>query len=687
MFTVFEKVSPHFNQRLFEARIQDDADSGQVLFVIDRSGSMVSAWPDVVKFAKNVIEQNDSNKNLPVIFYNDNLAFSTLGSIDERRFRPTSTTDFKKALYAVKNFAKTHKKLNVVFMTDGQDTCNVKYGESQSLLFPIFDELKLIFKTSGLDIVIHVLTFTSDVSYEIVKRISGLGSSDGLIKHVSERKDLECGFTDMLDMVLNSKHVEVVINKNPIKIQIVDGVGYCLLDANQKFAMVQYKGDFYQIQSKQSKKQEIERFYTMFEPRSLEEIELIKVELQHLDNLELMTKLDLIEDKYLNRISEEDLLKLESINHAHIFQDAKRKAKMTQRMEKNMVAFKETQKQLYFKRHQKLGGDDIICSLTQCSMSELGSNDLMGIGVEIIVTDEVVDSPTSGLKSIDFVTWDYISFMGFVDIQSQAIKSKGADAHGRFSLNSSAFTYISANNKVNAFIPLFFNEIHGERVMIMASRWLGLLFTQNLFGFDEVQYYGFCVIVFLFFQKFGDKEGKYQEILQNLIKVARMMAKQPRFIDALNTFIKADHGFRHLITPIALYFVLDEKPIPEAEFNRMLFWYHNKRIKATAVDQLSNVIVTPDSNFRIVIDYKYDCEKDAQLLVTDNTQTNEKAVSTMFRICLNDPEKASALYDITHFKLKTKKKLAAKLFRALQKNPSNKDALESFHTKVVEDFM
>lgn len=696
MFTIFDKV-PKFNKQLFEAKVEGITPTqNQVLFIIDRSGSMSCAWEDVIRFSNGVISKNPTYKDIPVIYYNDEISLGSLKDIKNSIYKPQSTTDFKKALYAAKNYVclvNKKKEIDIIFMTDGQDNCN--NGCFATNINSILDELKIIFKTISFDTTFHVLTFTNNVNYNIIKKISELGTNNGLIKHIDNQQDLEDGFNDMLDMVLHSQHIEIkftgITNQAKVRIQIVDNIGYCLLNDDLKYKTLEYNNHIYQISSKKLTEKETFRFYQMIEPTCLEEVENIIENLQYMTfNLEIMTRIELIKDKFLNKISEDDLLKLESLTHDHVFRDVKRKIKMDERIMKNKIAFKEIQKELFLSFKKLKDDDGIVCSLTGSSLSELKYSDVIGIGIQAIITDNIL-SPTSAIKFIDFVTWNYISFIGFIDIQNQAIKSKGTDAHGRFSLDKNKFTYISGNSKVNAFLPLYINNEHYERVKLLEPRWLGLLFTQNSFGFDEVQYYGFCVIVFMFYQKYGKMIGKYQEILENLIKVARGMVEKPRLKNKLQEFIETGQGFPHIITPIAIYFILEKKPIPYAEFNRLIFWYHNQRI-GSSMNNLSNFIGCKEEGPFAYIDYTYDPNNSDDVLrynellqVTTTTTTQQSSasrskdnpISKIFKICLQDPHNAEIMFDKTAMSLKTKKKLA----KRLEKLPNYKD--DPFYVKVT----
>eukprot|EP01104_Vermistella_antarctica_P014791 TRINITY_DN4715_c0_g3_i1.p1 TRINITY_DN4715_c0_g3~~TRINITY_DN4715_c0_g3_i1.p1 ORF type:complete len:1115 (+),score=263.30 TRINITY_DN4715_c0_g3_i1:437-3781(+) len=178
----------------------------KVVFVVDNSGSMSSAYAQVKAGLRYIVESCSETTKPEFILYNST-ATRVSGEVILNS-RVTGCTSFGKAFEAIRNYVlgdtPPQTKVAVVFMTDGHDTAT-KDLKMEKQLFSTF------LQNSQRDVVVHTIGFTQSHSQKFLEEIRLMGTSEGVYRYAEGKDNLAERFHEIFDFLSTTLSVSVRI--------------------------------------------------------------------------------------------------------------------------------------------------------------------------------------------------------------------------------------------------------------------------------------------------------------------------------------------------------------------------------------------------------------------------------------------------------------------------------------------
>ena len=237
---------------------------------------------------------------------------------------------------------------------------------------------------------------------------------------------------------------------------------------------------------------------------------------------------------------------LNSLRYETKFSKARRARSMDKRIVVNFSKFQKIEErleELYQRnnhKYEKYKESEEICHISNLSLFEImkdSTNDILGFPLRIVRPEIAIDAPT--VVSIDKILVGTYSFDSFQQSIKFAITKMGSEiALGGFTSN----IYEKLNEKVglfkgpdgeypNAYLPLYIDDDHFQRVLLQIKPILGYFFTLDPLGFREDQYLGLYSILGEMICKRANGElntSHFDLLIEDLTKTCRALLKTVR---------------------------------------------------------------------------------------------------------------------------------------------------------------
>jgi hypothetical protein len=113
---------------------------------------------------------------------------------------PTGCTSFEAAFERIQEYIgrqAMHSAINVVFMTDGEDTSSRALSESQKMF-------KVFLANCRRQVVVHTLSFGRQHNRSFLQELSQMGSSPGCYRYAETADKLDDSFAQMFDFLMQN---------------------------------------------------------------------------------------------------------------------------------------------------------------------------------------------------------------------------------------------------------------------------------------------------------------------------------------------------------------------------------------------------------------------------------------------------------------------------------------------------
>jgi len=496
---------------------------GNILFVIDKSGSMAGEWNQVlsaVQYMTNEVALEPS-----FILYDSSAKMADTATV--LTSRAGGCTNFESAFKCIQSFIGTlpmNSHTNVVFMTDGQNNGgNLKSGLAI---------LKAYLASCRRSTCIHTIGFSKSHDRNLLDQIRVLGTSEGVYRFAEDSK-LDEKFEELFDFICVSTKATIKVASNAEQtIDCSKSENGREIDLILSLAEVDPKGELFNgkpcsvtvdSQSIELEAQSVDLFFTV---RSIEEMEIVtqddlmavqgllsgvnpskapKDQRRELMELRMVVqeKLDkfhtLFAEIARGLVSGDSVsAQLNSLRHETKFSKARRARAMDKRIASNIdeiLAIEDELEKLPPPNLELFKDMELSCSLSNSSILEImrdTPNDFLVFPLRIARPELAIDAPTQII--IEKLMIGNYSFDSFKDSVRYAINNLGSQkALGGFTdvshTNDDAVGLFRGpdGELSNACLPLFINEEHWKRVEIQLKPILGYFFTMDPLGYKGDQ--------------------------------------------------------------------------------------------------------------------------------------------------------------------------------------------------------
>jgi 2'-5' RNA ligase len=536
----FHQVDDSFVRLVFSAEA-DEVECSRVcsdklqksrctLFVIDRSASMGCAYAEVKSAVRYMMKESAGKVKIDFILYNERARKAS--PEDVLNSFPDGMTSFVAAFAAIRSYVMAQPEgssINVVFMTDGQDTASKNLPGAQG----VFADL---LRTCKRTVVIHTIGFTAGHEQELLEELRLMGNSDGTYRYAGESEDLESRFTEMFDFLeLNVRkkvlideaeftcdaeshgdgrlHFDVLLRREQLDNRCFAGESpRHVVVGDEELLLERAKIDqnfFIHVVNEMSIKslrdlEVAQRLLSGIHPQKVpkwERQEAIYAKQEAQDRLDKYHQIFArgVRTGVAAAGSENLAAELGSLRHEIVFSKARRARAMAQRTTANGHAvhlMDQILKRLPPVKDAELSAleeQELCCSLsgqTVVDVMQSSDRDFFVFTLRVRRSETVIDAPTS-LEVMRVLSGTY-SNEAFQAGTAHAINMVGADrAHGGFAsstLGEDVGLFRGPDGQMmNACLPLYLDESHFRRVRVQIKPILGYFFTLDPLGYKGDQ--------------------------------------------------------------------------------------------------------------------------------------------------------------------------------------------------------
>jgi hypothetical protein len=554
-----------------------------VILCVDKSGSMAGGPnKNVCAVMRDIYQRTQINYDL--LCFNTTVTKTTISSVQNGDIKCEGGTSFSCIFTSMKDYL-IEKKMSTsfIFLTDGCDTD----GDTNKLQNAI---QMLKFAITGINqaVTIHVIGFGS-VDDAFLNNIRTFGTKDGMFRYATQSTELANSFNDMFDYAASAREFKLVIaGKTYTSNSNNESVGFLINEPLEGTVTASLISDHTSSDSKSSELIDIQQLENVRSIHLLKSINLltpsneneVKDVLKYIHailptgiNISERLEVEQIKSEISNRmmeyinlftqlnmgyVPEQVKLKLSALKHDAIFSDLNRKKKLDIRVNKNVDYFRNTdisgilegfKKDIDSETWEEIKNNcqDWMCTYSKDNIYELmrkSPDNIMCVGILVERDEKAIDSPTSGLKLVSMSN-TIISYDSFI----QAMTLSKSDDYGDFQGVNKQYCIVgsTAEDKINAVIPLYINDEHFKRIRILEGIWLGHLYTLNSMGYDKAQEIG---LLKLFYDIISVSDGTQRnlQIIDQIEKVCQfIITESVGFKTAYgeytyDNFVKSIHG-------------------------------------------------------------------------------------------------------------------------------------------------
>lgn len=505
--------------------------SSCMLFVVDRSASMGCAYEEVKSAVRYMMKEAASKENIDFILYNERARKASAQEV--LNSFPDGMTSFVAAFAAIWNYVGSQPEgstINVVFMTDGQDTASKNLPGAQHVLAERLQACQR-------KVVIHTIGFTAGHEREFLEEMRLIGSSEGTYRYAGDSRSLESRFTEMfdfleltvrkqvqingVDVVCDAEdcgdgrlHFDVLFHREQLAVNCFPWEGPChiVIDGGEEVVLECAKTDptfFIHVVNEMSIKslKDLEAAQRLLS--GIQRHKAVKWERQAVSDAkqEAQARLGKYHQIFARGVrngvatagSENLAAELGSLRHEAVFSKARRARAMAQRTTVNghtMQLMDQLLRSLPLATDADLGKlkeHELCCPLSGQTVVDVmqGSHrDFFVFTLRVRRSETVIDAPTS-LEVLRVLSGTY-SNEAFQAGSAHAINVVGASrAHGGFmntNLEEDVGLFRGPDGQMmNACLPLYLNESHFARVRVQIKPILGYFFTLDPLGYKGDQ--------------------------------------------------------------------------------------------------------------------------------------------------------------------------------------------------------
>ena len=496
-----------------------------ILFVVDMSGSMTDdgkkeALNTALKYAQ---ENCTGNSKIEAIAYNSIASRKTLDFLISST--PWGGTSFSAALKDVRSFVQKETKVGdeiaVIFMTDGFD------GDSSATCDNTMQDFQLFSRMCKRVVIIHTIAFGAMVNDHLLQRMTKIGTESGnyrkaasgsadMTQKMSEIFDFLdlVRFVDIqypggnvqaeLDPISNMVDVVVplpdVFDAGVLHVQ-VSGIPFDLVSENPdlEFVLLEIRErTITNAEELNAAQKDLNAINVFRSPKSQRE-KLMRIygETQS----RLMEYHKIVYDTTLGNIQRDETVVKRMISDLRnastdVYSKASRTRRMMQRATANTrnLEVMERRLQLLIPDFTQFLPEELAleCCLTGEGLRELmedGPDGILGFGLRVHRDEHIVDCPTA--LDLKMISSGVYSIPALISTFQYKIVTVGFDKAvgklGNEKLEENEGCFRGPNGYVNAFMPMYINQWHGDRVLAQIEPLLGYLFTGDPLGYKGDQ--------------------------------------------------------------------------------------------------------------------------------------------------------------------------------------------------------
>jgi len=505
------------------------------LFVVDNSSSMGGSYEQVKAAVRYMMTQATSGRHtLDFVLYNSKAKRASAD--DVLKSGPCSTTSFEAAFMEIENYIMRHPSgtdLNIVFMTDGQDTT------SKDL--PIAKRAFSVFlKDCERQTTFHAIGFTKSHNHSFLEEICTMGTTEGMYRYAEEGKSLETRFAEMFDFADVNVKTKLRIGETELFCAGEDSS-----DGQVRFDVILSRAQLSDscwredelcpvIVEGNEVLLEVAKPDPMFTIRCVDEMDIatqsdlnraqallsevqvhkapkaIRKEVQEAKS-EAQIRLDkyyqVFAERVRNRLTTSGgnlTAELSSLRHEATFSKARRARAMAQRATVNASAAElmeqllQTLPPVPSDELARLEQEELCCTLSgQTAVDVMRDShcDFLVFSLRVWRPEDVIDAPT--VLDVQQVLSGVYSNEAFRSGVEHAVRTSGPDlAHGGFlgstknpqALGDGVGLFRGPDGQMmNACLPLFLSESHFARVRVQIKPILGYFFTLDPLGYKGDQ--------------------------------------------------------------------------------------------------------------------------------------------------------------------------------------------------------
>lgn len=505
------------------------------LFVVDQSSSMGRSYEQVKAAVRYMTSEATSGRHsLDFVLYNSTAKRASAD--DVLKSSPCSTTSFEAAFVEIKDYIMRHPSgtdLNIVFMTDGQDTTSRDLSTAKR-------NFSVFLKDCERQTTFHAIGFTKSHNHSFLEEICAMGSAEGMYRYAEEGKSLETRFAEMFDFADVNVKTKLCIGETEIFCDGEDSgdgqVRFDLILSRAQLSDACWREDelWPVIVGGNEVLLEATKPDLTFTIRCVDEMEIatqgdldraqallaevqvhkatkaIRKEVQ-----EAKSQAQIRLDKYYQVFAERVRNKLttsggnltaelSSLRHEATFSKARRARAMAQRATVNastaelMEQLLQTLPPVASEELAQLEQEKLCCTLsgqTAVDVMQDSHCDFFVFSLRVYRPEDVIDAPT--VLDLQQVLSGVYSNEAFRSGVEHAVRTLGPElAHGGFlgskknpqALGDGVGLFRGPDGQMmNACLPLFLSEAHFARVRVQIKPILGYFFTLDPLGYKGDQ--------------------------------------------------------------------------------------------------------------------------------------------------------------------------------------------------------
>lgn len=618
---------------------QSKGSTGHQILVVDSSGSMAGApWKQVVD---SMIFIKSLGGNPDVIIYHSTARTVTLDFVIT--CKESGMTNFGNAFDELKKLIHScpSNNISVVFMTDGND------NETKDMPARL-KELRFFINNCGKSVVVNTIGFGSGIQQKLLEDIKDLGTREGMFRF-AQSTGLDEKFNELFMYSETTIPLELEVNgsnKYSVEAEIYD----TYIEASVWLKDVQTINQLTAIlkDTKHTLSVEVKPIDTIWKLLKLKNISIVTQEdltnvQQQLNDFKLFKGLDKKErkqaleiradfqevlDKYHQILAEAaknntKSATLSSLRYEGKFTKARRQRLMNMRAAKNSKETSQIQAKLQSlkfseKDFQNVDLETFTCDLLGedvFSLMKEDYSDILGFGLNISRPEHGVEAPTQIV--INEISHTFASQSAITEALKYKINLSGHEsAHGGFSMQQSSAFQGRGREPINAFLPLYINEAHWNRVSVQLKPILGYFFTLDPLGYDDAQLVAiFTVLGHMVATSNNTERSKlmikeFKMVCQQILP----MATQYLGFDLVENFIKSSDGRRksviqNLTTVVGWVYAKEidmqplRLPIFEETYRRLFTNFFHAKSRALVLDHIKELLYV-DLNKEVVVENK-----------------------------------------------------------------------------------
>jgi hypothetical protein len=203
------------------AMAQNHSDGGKILFVVDNSSSMHGNYNSVKSAVKYMIGRGEAQQP-EFVLYNTHASFASANQM--LASSPTGCTSFEAAFSKIQEYIGNqpiHSSINIVFMTDGEDTSSSALAANQKMF-------KIFLANCMRQVVVHTLGFGRSHNRAFLEELSQMGSSAGCYRYAetgsNTADNLDDSFASIFDFLVHNVTISLRVGSLVLDVDAVKEV-------------------------------------------------------------------------------------------------------------------------------------------------------------------------------------------------------------------------------------------------------------------------------------------------------------------------------------------------------------------------------------------------------------------------------------------------------------------------------